>query len=417
MPDRSRDQAPLAVPSSARALAVAVRAAGGTLWLVGGWVRDALLGRLNKDLDLEAHGLDAEALERALRRVGSVHRVGRSFDVYKVRFGGEDLDVSLPRRSPRAAPGLDLDLAEAARRRDLTINAMAVDPLSGRVEDPWGGLQDLERRVLRAVDEELFLDDPLRALRVVQFAARLGFAVDPALERVCRGADLRGVATERVSLELEKLLVGAPRPGDGFAMARDWGLLAQVLPELEVGPALCLALDRAASRRLEMGDPPRPLALMLATMLHCSDSDQTEAVLDRLHWASQRGWPLRDRVVTAVIRWRELVEPATDAALRRLAESSALSLIAETAWAATGSPAALDARARAEATGVGEAPLLPLLFGRDLRSLGLRPGPEMGRLLSRVREAQIQGIVTSPAEATALVSRWLSEQSPPAVVD
>lgn len=414
MPERLLDQAPLAIPAPARALAEAVRAAGGALWLVGGWVRDALLGRQSKDLDLEAHGLDGPALERALRRLGPTHQVGRSFGVYKVRLGALELDVSLA--GVPGAPSLE-GLREAARRRDLTINAMAADPLTGALQDPWGGRADLASRRLRAVDDATFLHDPLRALRVVQFAARFGFEVDPSLERLCRAADLRAVAPERVAIELEKLLLGAPRPGQGLAMARAWGLLAVILPEVAGDPGVDEALDRAATRRDQQGEAPRPLALMLAVLLHRAGLRAAEAALDRCRWHTQAGWPLKQRVCVAVARWPELVVSADDTALRALSETSALALTAETAWAATGAPAALDALARAEAMGIGEAPLLPLLLGRDLRELGVKPGPEMGRLIARVREAQIQGIVNSPQDASALVRRWLSEACPSALVD
>lgn len=414
MPERRPNQAPVAIPAVARALAEEVRAAGGALWLVGGWVRDALLGRESKDLDLEAHGLEPRALERALRRVGPAHQVGRSFGVYKVRVGAVELDVSLAEgEGPPSREGL----REAARRRDLTINAMAADPLTGELEDPWGGREDLAARRLRAVDETTFLRDPLRALRVVQFAARFGFSVEPSLERLCRTADLREVAPERVAIELEKLLLGAPEPGRGLAMSRAWGLLAMVLPEVGDDPGVDAPLDRAATRRDRQGDAPRPLALMLAALLHRAGSRAAEAALDRCRWHTQAGWPLKQRVCVAVARWPELVAPVDDVALRALAETSALALTAETAWAATGAAPALEALARADAMGIGEAPLLPLLQGRDLRDLGVKPGPEMGRLIARVREAQIQGIVNSPQDATALVQRWLSEVCPSAVVD
>ena len=165
---------------TALAIARSVRDAGGRALIVGGWVRDRLLGRDAKDIDLEVYGLPADRLKDVLASFGSVNTVGESFTVYKVA----DLDVSLPRRESKVGRGHrgfevtgdpHLSIEEAARRRDFTINAIAWDPLTDEYLDPHNGRADLERRVLRAVDAtHVRRRQPARAARgAVRGALRL----------------------------------------------------------------------------------------------------------------------------------------------------------------------------------------------------------------------------------------------------
>ncbi|MDX1579118.1 MAG: hypothetical protein R3266_11560, partial [Gemmatimonadota bacterium] len=161
-------------------------AAGGRAWLVGGCVRDALLGEAVTDFDVEVYRIPEDDLEVLLSALGPVNAVGKSFGVFKLG-ADEDIDVSLPRRDSNAGPGHRgihvegdpwMTPREAARRRDLTVNAILMDPRTGELLDPWNGRADLDACLLRPVDRHTFLEDPLRALRAVQFAARLIF--DPA---------------------------------------------------------------------------------------------------------------------------------------------------------------------------------------------------------------------------------------------
>ena len=220
-------------------IARAVRDAGGRALVVGGWVRDHLLGVRSKDVDIEVSGLDAARLESLLAGFGRVHAVGRAFGVFRV--GGIDVDFSLPRRDSKRGPGHrgfdvtpdpSLGFAQAARRRDLTVNSIGIDPLTGEILDPHGGRRDLERRVLRATDPERFPEDPLRGLRVAQLAARLEMAPDGELLALCRALDLGELSGERVFDELAKLLLRAAKPSIGFRFLEDSGQL-RFFPELD----------------------------------------------------------------------------------------------------------------------------------------------------------------------------------------
>src|SRR5438128_1189528 len=187
----------LPIPPGLRCLLDALRAAGGQPFIVGGAVRDALLGVPVKDFDVEVFGLSTESLKAALTPLGSVNAVGEAFTVFKLAgLDGVEgaVDVSLPRRDSKIGPGHrgiavqgDPGLApeEAARRRDFTINAVLFDPFASRLLDFFAGQRDLESRVLRAVDPARFGEDPLRALRAVQLAARFELRVDPETARLC----------------------------------------------------------------------------------------------------------------------------------------------------------------------------------------------------------------------------------------
>lgn len=218
--------------------------------VVGGFVRDALLGLRPKDADLEVYGVTPEGLEALLGGLfpKRVIAAGRAFGILKVVVGkGIELDVAIPRRESKAGKGHTgflvesdptMTLEDAARRRDFTINALAADPFTGEVHDPVGGLADLERRVLCVVDRERFQDDPLRVYRALQFAARLELTVDPEAaalmkEMVARG-DLDDLSKERVTDEIKKLMLKAAKPSLGLELAWDLGVIEREYPELRV---------------------------------------------------------------------------------------------------------------------------------------------------------------------------------------
>src|SRR3954469_22322667 len=220
------------------ALARRVRQANGRALVVGGWVRDRLMGGISRDIDLEGFGIPAPALQELLAAFGTVNTVGESFTVYKVA----GIDVALPRRESKKGRGHrgfevtgdpDLSIAEAARSRDFTINAIGWDPLTGEYVDPWNGRGDLAARILRAVDPVTFGDDTLRVLRALQFAARFDFALEPGTREICRRLELDDLPAERIWGEFEKLLLQADRPSLGLQLALELGVIHRLFPELE----------------------------------------------------------------------------------------------------------------------------------------------------------------------------------------
>ncbi len=217
--------------------------------LVGGFVRDAVLGLEPKDADIEVYGVAPKRLEQLLDRLflGRVNAVGRAFGVFKVNVDeGLEFDVAVPRRESKTGrghkgfevygdPGMTIE--DAARRRDFTINALAADPLTGEIFDPSGGIDDLRRGILRVTDPERFQDDPLRVYRALQFAARLDLTPDVRSRELLREMVLRGdldeLPKERVTEEVRKLLTKAERPSNGFELARELGVIKREYPELQ----------------------------------------------------------------------------------------------------------------------------------------------------------------------------------------
>ncbi len=392
------------LPAALMPLFWACRNAGGRALLVGGSVRDALLGILGKDLDIEVHGLELGRLLRLLRPLGPVNEVGRSFGVLKLRIAGGELDVSVPRRDRQGGTGHRgieatadpfLGTTEAARRRDLTINAIAWDPLEQEFIDPFGGRGDLEARLLRAVDPHSFGEDPLRALRVAQFVGRFGFTVDPSLEDLCLRMPLADLPAERIHGEVDKLLLKSVRPSDGWNLAFRTGMWDKVLPEWGPCPPL---LDARAAQSRGVQAPRRRALLYAAACGHCT-LDTSIKILDRLRLFRWEGYRLREQVLF-LISERD-TDLSRDAALRWAADRGDLELLS----LLRGEPAL---RERAERLGVLAGPLPPLLLGRDLIQLGVPPGDTMGRLLDQLRHHHREGQLDSREDALAWVKAQLA---------
>ncbi|MFP5378207.1 MAG: hypothetical protein ACLGHP_00315 [Vicinamibacteria bacterium] len=281
-------------------VARAVAARGGRALVVGGFVRDQLLGIASKDLDLEVFGVPEDDLRALLATLGRVEPVGQAFPVYKLGA----IDVALPRRESktgrghkgfevRGDPSMSFD--EAARRRDFTINAIGWDPLSGEYLDPFDGRGDLARRVLRVVDPATFADDSLRVLRALQFAARFDLTVDEDTRAICRAILLDDLPAERIWGEMEKLLLQAPRPSIGFALARDIGVVERILPEMvplytcpqdpewhpegDVWTHTLMVIDEARARNADL-DRPRLAAIMLGAVCHDLGKPETTIHVD-----------------------------------------------------------------------------------------------------------------------------------------
>ncbi|HVU38696.1 MAG TPA: polynucleotide adenylyltransferase, partial [Opitutales bacterium] len=215
-----------------------VHKAGGRALLVGGCVRDALLGVAAKDADLEVFGVEPEALERLVASAYPVITVGKSFGVLKIR--GLELDISLPRRERRTGPlhtdfAVDADPAmsfrDAAARRDFTLNAISWDPLTRELVDPFDGVNDLRAKILRHTTER-FTEDPLRVLRAMQLCARFELAVAPETIALCATLTMDGISPERVFEEWRKLLVKGKRPSLGLEFLRACGWI-KFFPELQ----------------------------------------------------------------------------------------------------------------------------------------------------------------------------------------
>ena len=452
-----------AVLEQAVSIAEAVRNSGGRALIVGGWVRDRLLGLPDSsNVDLEVFGLPGDRLRALLETFGRVEAIGESFQVYKIG----DIDVSLPRRDSKAGRGHrgflvsgdpDMSIAEAARRRDFTVNAISWDPLTGEYFDPFDGRRDLDRRLLRVVDPKTFGEDSLRVLRGVQFAARFALTLEESTAALCRQIPLDDLPSERVWGELEKLLF-APKPSIGFAIAMDLGVVSKLFPELQAlagcpqepewhpeGDVWVHTLQVIDQARTRISDLPRPeqLAVMLGAVCHDLGKPATTAVidgrirsldheeqgvppasafLDRLNVNSFDGYDVRKQVLGITAQhlkpgsWFKVRDDVGDGAFRRLAHKVDLELLARVAKSDCEGrkPGQFDCTAmdwflgRARALGVQHRPPEPILLGRHLLALGLTPGPRVGEILKAVYEQQMDGTVANLDEAIAAAKRAIS---------
>jgi tRNA nucleotidyltransferase (CCA-adding enzyme) len=242
-----------------------IAAAGAdAVYLVGGAVRDRLLGRGRADLDVVVVG-EAAALARALGAPLAEHD---RFATAKVELEGHEVDIAAARTETYAHPGALPEVAPAASiesdlgRRDFTINALAM-PLRGpaRLIDPHGGGEDLERGLLRVLHPGSFVDDPTRAIRAARYAARFGFAPEPETERLLRAADLGAVSADRRAAELRRLAT-EERAVAGLRLLAGWGLVRTRPGGLE----LAQAVDDLLGGEIWQGEVDRAEALLAAAL-------------------------------------------------------------------------------------------------------------------------------------------------------
>jgi tRNA nucleotidyltransferase (CCA-adding enzyme) len=436
-----------------------------TAFLVGGCVRDGLLGRPVKDFDVEVFGLDYPQLVKALERWGRVDLVGRSFGVAKLTGPDrEQFDFSIARRDSKTAPGhkgfsveLDpaLDPEEAASRRDFTINALMFDPRSRELLDFFGGRSDLEKGLLRHTSRA-FTEDPLRVLRGMQFAARFELVAVPETLDLCRSIrhTHMELAVERVREEWIKWATRSVKPSLGLRFLADSGWLDNY-PELAaldgtpqdpewhpegnvfVHTGHCLdALVKLPAWR-DADDTTRAV-YSFAVLLHDIGKPLTTARAER-HGVERIVSPghesagmvpaeaffdqlglqnvLRDRIPPLVRNHMACHTHWTDQAVRRLAKRLEPETIHGLCAVMTADhmgrppkPAVVPAGVvelleRAEALRVqAEAPK-PILLGRHLLERGLSPGPRIGELLASAYEAQLDGAFADLDGALAWLDR------------
>jgi tRNA nucleotidyltransferase (CCA-adding enzyme) len=437
------------------AVARAARDRGGRALVVGGYVRDRLLGRPSKDIDVELFGVPEADVPGMLAAIGRVEPVGRAFPVFKLG----PIDVALPRRESKTGRGHTafavqgdpwMSYEEAARRRDFTINAISWDPLTDEYVDPCHGRADLERRRLRVVDPRTFGDDSLRVLRALQLAARFGCTLDDESARICRAIPLDDLPAERLWGEIEKLLLAAERPSIGFALARELGVIERILPEMvplydcpqdpewhpegDVWTHTLLVIDVARRDNGDL-DRPRLATVMLGAVCHDLGKPATTALidgrwrspghepagvapatrlLDRLDVHSLDGFDVRGQVLALVaehlrpMAFYKARDTVRDGAFRRLAAKVDLELLVRFARAdCRGRTAPFDCGGiewfydRARSLGVEHAAPAPLLMGRHLIALGVAPGPRMGEILRAIYERQLDGEITTLEDAIA----------------
>jgi tRNA nucleotidyltransferase (CCA-adding enzyme) len=462
----------LTLPPGLEEILRKLNASGHRPVVVGGAVRDALLGIPPKDFDIEIHNASYDTLSKLLGPYGRIDQIGRSFGVIKLSLPTRQFDFTIPRRENKTGPqhrdfqtSFDPSITpqEAASRRDFTINALAYDPLTDEILDFFNGRADLENRILRATSAA-FAEDPLRVLRGMQFACRFDLTLDPATAETCRGiaAEYSTLARERVSEEFMKWAIKSPHPGRILEYLTDSGWLIHFPeiatlagvpqdpgwhPEGDVGTHTMLVVNAAASiaQRENLNGDARAV-LLFSALAHDFAKPATTKLRERegkMRWTSwdheAQGGPLArtflerigiksaiiDQVVPLVenhLAHSNIGREATPRAVRRLAmrlaPASITQLINLIEADHSGRPplppglpaGAVRIQAMAQSQSVAQGPQPPLIQGRDvLPYFDNVPGKPIGDVVKAAYEAQLDGAFSAPDEASSWLAAYLKK--------
>ena len=386
--------------------------------LIGGYVRDILLQCSSNDIDIEVYGVNSfKKLEEILQEFGDVNSVGKSFGVCKLAYEGLDLDFSLPRQDSKISDGhrgfevkVDptLDFINATKRRDFTINAIGYDIFEQKILDPFGGLVDLQAKLLRAVDKKTFVEDPLRVLRLVQFATRFEMHADEELFMLCKEMvkekEFKELARERVYEEIKKLLLKSPKPSIGIKLLHDLGLYKE-----------WTALDAVDTLAQYTRDMPLRLPTKKESLLLYFSLLYKRETLPLLSKITTDVKLLQD--ITTFIEYKEYLSTPFDTVsnyeLYFLATKVKLRLFflfldTQTLRRYTQEIELLCQRAKKLHILEREAPTL--LQGRDLLEKGLKPSKDFKTILHTAYEAQMHAEFTKREEALVWLQEYLDIQ-------
>lgn len=388
-----------------------VTLAGGRFIFVGGCVRDVLLGETSKDADAEVYGIPLEKLKNALELVDIVSEVGKQFGVLKLK--SYPIDISMPRFDTKTGPGhkgfsikvdCSISFKQASKRRDLTINAIGFDPIKNEILDPYGGVSDIHKRILRAVDAHTFIEDPLRGLRVAQFASRFLMEPHQTLISLCQKLNLNELPKERICEEIRKLLVLGKKPSLGLRFLKETKLLAQIFPPLDQARKLSweetlMSIDRAVSMR--PSDMEKSFTFMMTVLCAFLGYVETQNFLKTCVMQEQT----KERILIllenghALFEKRDIKRAELFWIGHRLHKKSAswhdLLLFLKTITA--GEPWVTELSKKVLSTGACHLKNLePVVKGEHLIKKGFRPGKEFKDLLNKCLKIQYEQAITDP---------------------
>jgi len=456
------------IPKILDQIAKEIEGFGGRAVLVGGRVRDYLLGLESHDFDVEVYGFSSiEELEKILSTFGKVASVGKSFGVLKLKIDDIDYDFALPRVETKIAKGHRgfavvsdgfLDYKSAAKRRDFTINSIGYDLLEHKFLDPFAGKDDLNSKILRHIDDESFVEDPLRVYRGIQFCARFDLEMDPKTKALCKEmverGDLEELAKERIFEEFKKLLLKSKKPSIGFELMRELGVLRYFPhlnaligveqdpiwhPEGDVWVHTMMVIDEMA--KLKSGSEKEELILMFGALCHDFGKPSTTSFEDgriRSKGHERAGVEPTREFLQLLCDDKELIDEvlaivanhlapfqlyearSSDKAIRRLSTRVNIQKLLPVAMADFLGRDSEDAKSRKskaiewiekkakELEVENEAPK-PLVQGRDLINLGLKPSPEFKKILDYCYESQLDGKFKNKEEALEFLSKYVTK--------
>jgi len=359
---------------------------GGVLYLVGGCVRDEILGKDNKDIDVEVHNISFKALKEILNQYGTVDEVGSSFGVLIIK--GYDIDFAMPRHERKISDGHKgfdvvvnpyIGTYEASKRRDITINALMKNILTGEMVDHFNGLMDAQNKRIRHIDDKTFVEDPLRVFRVAQFASRFQFDISEETINLCKRIDVTSLSRERVFKELEKAILKSDKPSVFFKSLKEMDKLEPYFNDLnklseEKFTDLMRRIDSLETKKVEL-----VLSLMalytqtVETLLNpiTNEKKLIKSVAINLKGLNLLNEDLNDALFRRIsyvtlnqVDFNVLVQAITDDSkfiIKQL--EMAKTLVAK-----------------------------PLINSKDLLELGFKPGKEFGERLKTSMDLQIEGL-------------------------
>ncbi|MDR0351760.1 MAG: polynucleotide adenylyltransferase [Puniceicoccales bacterium] len=432
-----------------------LHSAGAKCYFVGGCVRDAILNEPITDIDIEVFNINSEKLSVLLAKDHRIDQVGKSFGVIKVHDLG--VDISVPRieekigethRDFSIAERINMDISSAAVRRDFTMNALYFDPLKNHVIDQFGGMKDIENKILRHTSEK-FIEDPLRVLRAMQFAARFNLTVADETIKISSKLSCDNISAERILEEWKKLLLFGKTPSRGIRFLRACGWLKyfpeisnlvgceqDILshPEGDVFEHICIALDHLPQVRngkffddmvvgfaLLCHDFGKPATTFRnETGVHGSYHHGKHGVIPAKAFLERMRMP--KSMVTQILPLvkhhmaiRDVIKVNDmDSGIRALANKvGRIDLLIKISLCDTfrrfkphGSNEAL-VKAQAEKLGILSSKPSPILLGRHLIGLGLTPDKKFRKLLDLAFEAQLKGKFQDEPGAIGFIKNFI----------
>ncbi|RUM67532.1 MAG: CCA tRNA nucleotidyltransferase [Sulfurospirillum sp.] len=446
------------LPPVLKEISKEIERVGGRVVVVGGSVRDFFLGTKSKDFDIEVFGLNSlDDLQNILSNFGKVANVGKSFGVLKIKIQENEFDFSFPREETKVSKGHKgfriksdgfMDYKSAAKRRDFTINSMGYDLLEDKILDPYGGRDDLKAKLLRHIDDKTFIEDPLRVYRAVQFCARFELTMHPKTKKLCKEMVKSGVLQElpkeRVYEEFKKLLLKSTKPSIGFELLKELGILKYFPqlndligtkqdrvwhPEGDVWIHTMMVIDEMA--KLKKGDEKEQLVLMFGALCHDFGKPGTTKYEDgriRSKGHEQAGVKPTEEFLKLLTDDKQIVDEvvplvanhlapfqlydakSSNKAIRRLSlrvNIDKLLLVAladflgrDCEEAKSGKSEAIEwIKEKAIDLKVQNNPPKPLVLGRDLIDLGLKPSPMFKKILDEMYSKQLDGEFGNKEEA------------------
>ncbi|MCF6340703.1 MAG: CCA tRNA nucleotidyltransferase [Sulfurimonas sp.] len=377
--------------------------------IVGGFVRDSLLNTGSKDIDIEVYGIKSfERLEDILKEFGNISSVGKSFGVCKLIFKNYDLDFSLPRSDNKTHAGHrgfevtidpNLDFKTATSRRDFTINSIGYDVINKELLDPFNGVADLKNKILKAVDEKSFIQDPLRVLRAAGFCARFELNIDNNLLILCKKMVYKNMLNElpkeRIFGEIQKLFLKAKKPSIGFKLLKSFGG--------DIYSENIYLLDNIKLTK----NSKTNIVLMLATLCHNYKTDDAIEFIEKLSDEKD----ILKRVLPLIQNHQKIKIKLSNYELYKLATEvkiEELLILCQTIYGNKIYKTINSIKERTIKLNILNKKLIPLLRGKNILKLGFKPSLEFSKILNNAYEAQMKGEFSNYLKAKKWLKNYLA---------